>query len=50
MARLQAYYATLDAAHQRLWRQLLDDRKSKVSAKDTAEELEFIARLGALVV
>jgi len=50
MARLQAYYATLDAAHQRLWRQLLDDRKSKVSAKDTAKELEFIGRLGAFVV
>jgi len=50
MARLQTYYGTLDAAHQRLWRELLDDRKAKVSPKDTAKELEFIGRLGAFVV
>jgi hypothetical protein len=50
MARLQEYYKTLDADHQKLWKDLLDDRKTKLPAKDTANEKDFLARLSVFVV
>ncbi len=49
MARLQEYHKTLGVDHQKLWKDLLDDRKTKLSAKDTANEKDFLARLSAFV-
>ncbi len=48
LTRLREYHATLDAAHQRLWKEWLDQQVPKVS-KDQPGRREFFAALAAFV-
>ena len=51
LTRLSEYHGTLDAAHQRLWRQWLDQQLPRVGkdVKENKARQDFLTRLGAFV-
>jgi hypothetical protein len=49
LTRLREYHATLDADHQRLWKEWLDKQLAAVAAKDTTGRRAFLTELSAFV-
>jgi len=49
LTRLREYHATLDADHQRLWKEWLDKQLAAAAAKDTTGRRDFLTELSAFV-
>lgn len=49
LTRLREYHTTLDADHQRLWKEWLDKQLAATAAKDTTGRRDFLTELSAFV-